>query len=75
MTFMMFASGTTQNFTWSCKSGTQTIGCNASYTPSVTNFAVSIKKYVNTFDAQTISGAVILNTGDVFEYILKVKNE
>ena len=75
MTFMTFASGTTQNFTWSCKSGSRTVWCNASYTPPTNNFAVSIKKYVNTFDAQTVSGAVILNTGDIFEYILKVKNE
>lgn len=41
----------------------------------MTDFSLSLKKYVNTFDAQTVSGAVSFVTGDVFNYVIRVKNE
>ena len=67
--------GMTQNYTWSCVSGAQTVGCNANYTPAPMNFAVSVKKYVDTVDAQDAATAVVKNVGDTFNYIIRARNE
>jgi hypothetical protein len=52
-TFQTFTNGTnTSNYTWSCVSGAQTVGCNAQP-----------------------ANPVVKNTGDTFDYIIRVRNE
>ena len=72
--FTPTASGTTTNYTWSCNTNTA-VNCSANYTPPVSDsFDLSIKKYIDSYDAQ--SGSTVgVRSGSGFNYVIKVKNE
>ena len=63
------------NYTWQCQNAiNQTTNCSASYSPPPpAGFALSLKKYVNSADAQPIA-PVEMKLGDMFNYIIRVTN-
>lgn len=64
------------NYSWNCTNTVvNTPACTASYTPTVSLFDLSIKKYVNGSDAQNGAAAVNIPTNTGFTYTLQVKNE
>ena len=67
--------GAVTSYTWGC--GNSGIGgsCSATYTSSLSNFDLSLKKYVNNLSQDAQDGSpVTLNTSTPFNYIIRVTN-